>query len=317
MTPKERFITALKREKIVGRVPHFELTFFLTMEAFGKVYSLHRQYSQWDQMSDKERWLHREDIADLHIAVAEKYGHDAIFLHTCPFNTDEHCKVSKIIKEKTGDKFFICVHGDPTFAIPDGDSMLGFSFRLVDEPEKVKEEAQRNVDYFLKEAEYYKEHGAIDGFALCADYCLNTGPFLSPNQFREFVFPYLKDIIAKYREMGFYTIKHTDGNIMPIIDMLVEAAPDALHSLDPQAGVDIAKVKELYGDKICLIGNVNCGLMQTGTEEQVIESARYALKNGMPNYGYIFSTSNCVYTGMDLKRYELILDVMNKEGIYQ
>jgi uroporphyrinogen decarboxylase len=35
----------------------------------------------------------------------------------------------------------------------------------------------------------------------------------------------------------------------------------------------------------------------------------------MPGGGYIFSTSNCVYTGMRLARYELILDVWRREGI--
>ena len=52
---------------------------------------------------------------------------------------------------------------------------------------------------------------------------------------------------------------------MPILDMIVDCAPDAVHSLDPQGGVDLAEVKKLYGDKVCLIGNVNCGKMQTGT----------------------------------------------------
>ena len=36
----------------------------------------------------------------------------------------------------------------------------------------------------------------------------------------------------------------------------------------------------------------------------------------MPGYGYIFSTSNCIYTGMRLARYELMLDVWRKEGNY-
>jgi uroporphyrinogen decarboxylase len=48
----------------------------------------------------------------------------------------------------------------------------------------------------------------------------------------------------------------------------------------------------------------------------VIESARYALQHGMPGYGYIFSTSNCIYTGMRLARYELMLDVWRNEGNY-
>ena len=123
--------------------------------------------------------------------------------------------------------------------------------------------------------------------------------------------------MAGYRDMGFYVIKHTDGNIMPIIDSIISCKPHALHSLDPQGGVDIAEIKKKYGKQICLIGNVNCGLMDTGTEQEVIESAKYALKNGMSDGGYIFSTSNCIYTGMNLRRYELILDVLKTEGNYQ
>jgi len=61
---------------------------------------------------------------------------------------------------------------------------------------------------------------------------------------------------------------------------------------------------------------VNCGLLDTGTEAECIASARYALKHGMPGGRYIFSTSNCIYTGMRLERYELILDVWRKEGTY-
>lgn len=38
--------------------------------------------------------------------------------------------------------------------------------------------------------------------------------------FDEFVTPYLKQLITGYREMGFYVIKHTDGNIMPILDLV-------------------------------------------------------------------------------------------------
>lgn len=103
---------------------------------------------------------------------------------------------------------------------------------------------------------------------------------------------------------------------MPILDQLVATKPHALHSLDPQAGVDIAEIKRLYGDQLCLIGNVNCGLLDTGTDEEVIESVSYTLKYGMPGGGYIFSTSNCIYTGMKLSRYELMLDVWREKGRY-
>ena len=315
MTPREGFSAALERRVAPGRVPHFELVFFLTMEAFGEVHPLHRNYSQWVQMEDKERELHRRNMADLYIRTAERFEHSALFLHPNPDSVEETLRLADIIRERTGDRYFLMRHGDATFSIPGGSTMEAFSYRLVDEPEKVKQQAGEMVDRALETAEQYARHGGLDGFALCSDYCFNNGPFLSPSQFSEFVTPYLARLCAGYRDLGFRTIKHTDGDLRPILDQLVEARPDALHSLDPQGGMDIAEVKRQYGDRVCLIGNVNCGLLDTGTDEQVIESARYALRHGMPGGGYVFSSSNCVYTGMRLSRYELMLDVWRREGV--
>jgi len=316
MTPRERFIAALERRPLTGRVPHFELVFFLTMEAFGKLHPSQRHYGQWDQMEEKERQLHREDIANLYIATAERYEHSAIFLHPNPGSEEEIFRLIDLVREKSGDRYFLMMHGDATYGLPSGENMLEFTYQLADEPEKMKQQADDWVNYQLAACERLAKHGGLDGFALCSDYCLNTGPFLSPGQFSEFVTPYLARLIKGQRELGFYTIKHTDGNIMPIIDQLVQANPHALHSIDPQAGVDIAEVKRLYGDQVCLVGNVNCGLLDTGTDEQCAQSVRYALQHGMPGGGYIFSTSNCVYTGMRLSRYEAMLEIWRQEGNY-
>jgi uroporphyrinogen decarboxylase len=316
MTPRERFMAALDRQPMTGRVPHFELVFFLTMEAFGKIHPHHRAYSQWDQMEAKERQLHRKDMADIFIATAERFEHSAIFLHPNPSRDDECARLVDLVRERSGGKYFLMLEGDATFSIPSGQTMSDFAARLGEEPEALKAEADQRVDRALARAEKLKKRGGLDGFAMCCDYCFNTSPFLSPRQFGEFVTPYLARLIRGYRDMGFYTVKHTDGNIMPILDQLVQAHPHALHSLDPQGGVDIAEVKRRCGDKVCLIGNVKCSALDTGTDEEVIESTRYALRHGMPGGGYIFSTSNCVYTGMKLARYELMLDVWRKEGNY-
>ncbi len=315
-TPRERFIAALERRPLAGRVPHFELVFFLTMEAFGKVHPSHRSYHQWDQMEEQERQFHRCDMAELFIATARRFEHDAIFLHPNPGREEEIARLVDLVREWTGDTYFLMLHGDATFGIPSGAAMEAWCARLAEEPHRVREEAARLVDQALERGERLAKRGGLDGFALCADYCFNTGPFLSLAWFDEFVTPYLARLVQGYRDLGFYVIKHTDGNIMPILDRLVEARPHALHSLDPQGGVDIAQVKRLVGDRVCLIGNVNCGLLDSGTDEECAASARYALRCGMPGGGYVFSTSNCVYTGMALRRYELIRQVWQREGNY-
>ena len=316
MTPRARFIAALERRPLTGRVPHFELVFFLTMEAFGRVHPSHRKYSQWNQMEEQERQLHRVDMADLYIQTAEKYEHSAIFLHPNPGDLGETIRLIDLIREKTGDRYFLMLHGDPTFSIPDGNGMFEFSCQMVDDPDGLKAKAEQRLTDAVARAERLQQHGGLDGFALCSDYCFNVGPFMSPDQCGEFITPCLARAIRAYREMGFYTIKHTDGNIMPIIDQLIDANPHALHSLDPQGGVDLAVVKKQYGNKVCLIGNVNCGLLQTGTDAEAVAATRYALQHGMPGGGFIFSTSNCVYTGMPLSRYDLMLEVWRKEGNY-
>lgn len=317
-TPRQRFIHALQRRPPVSgqRVPHYEMVFFLTMQAFGKVHPNHRNYGQWLQMEERERQLHRRDMAELYVRCAERFDHHAIFIHENPHDLDELLRQVDLIREISGDRYFLMAHGDATFAIPPGDQMAEFSYRMIDDAAGLKAHAADKVRGALDRAEALARHGGLDGFALCDDYCFNTGPFLSPAQFGEFIAPYLAQLIAGYRGLNFYAIKHTDGNIMPIIDMLIQARPHALHSLDPQGGMDIAQVKRRYGKEVCLCGNVNCGLLDTGTDAQVVESARYALKHGMPDGGYIFCTSNCIYTGMPLARYELMLDVWRREGTY-
>lgn len=316
-THRERFIKALRREKIEGHVPQFELVFFLTMEAFGKVHPSHREYSQWNQMSATEKKLQMNDMADLYIDTARKYNHDAIFVHPNPGGIDNIKWLLELIREKTNDEYFIMMHGDTTVSIPNGDEMLDFSVKMYEDPQSIHDLQKKWQEDASKRALALTKTGLLDGFALCSDYAFNVNPFFSPDIFAELVQPHLKECIDTYRELGFYTIKHTDGNINPILEMIVDCKPDAIHSIDPQGHMDLLSVRQKYGDRVCTIGNVNCGLLQTGTDEEAAADVRRCLKEGMSNgYGFIFSTSNCVYTGLPLERYDLMQKIWREEGIY-
>lgn len=317
MTERERFIKALRREPLEGHCPTFELDFFLTLEAVGKIHASQQHFDQWKQMSGKEQNMHIDYAADTFIEVAEKYRHSAIFVHPNPGDFDSTVRLLEAIREKSGDRYFLMLHGDVTFGIPNGNDMMVFTARMYEDEEALKAEAQKRLESHVSFAEKLsKYNGLLDGFALCSDYCFNVNPFFSPAMFGEFIAPYLEKSIKAYRDMGYYSIKHTDGNIMPIIDQMVECKPDAIHSLDPQGGVDLAEVKRMYGDRVALCGNVNCGLLQTGSEQEVEADVRRSLRDGMNGWGYIFCTSNCAYTGLPLERYELMNRIWFEEGIY-
>lgn len=104
---------------------------------------------------------------------------------------------------------------------------------------------------------------------------------------------------------------------MPIVQQIAACGPDAIHSLDPQAGVRLPEVRRIVGGDICLVGNVNCGLLQTGTDEECEADVMRSLREGMADgRGYIFATSNCVYTGMPLARYERMIELWRQHGSY-
>jgi uroporphyrinogen decarboxylase len=280
------------------------------MEKYGKVHPYHRNYFQWNQMSRTERNLHIKDMAKIYVDTAVDYGHDAIFVHFNPHKLENILALLEEIRNISGNEFFLMMHGDATLEIPSGDKMMEFSAQIYEEPQKLIGIQKSNIkDITLIAQAVAKNKGLLDAFALCSDYAFNTNPFFSPDMFSDLIAPILSEEIEMYRSLGFYTIKHTDGNINPIMEQILQCKPDAIHSIDPQGQMNLGDVRRKYGGRVATIGNVNCGLLQTGTEEEVIRDVKRTIDEGMINEGrgFVFSTSNCVYTGMSLERYELML----------
>jgi len=319
MTHRERAIRALEGGR-PDYVPTFELEFQLTEEAFGERFYEGAEHNALPETDRRE--LCRKN-AELYLKIAERYEYSIVMITRAPSSifpqrslelvwTMECVRKAAGLK---GEDYLIIAHGDATFSIPEGAALDEMIELLAEAPEKLKEKAEGML-YHRSGHPLFLAASGFDGFALCSDYAFNANPFFSPLQFREYVYPYLRRLIAAYRGLGKVVIKHTDGNIMPILDQLVEAGPHAIHSIDPQGGMDIAEVKRLYGRRVALCGNVHCGMIQTGTEQEVLASCDYAMRHGKPGGGYIFCTSNCAFKGMPLDRYELVNAFWKKNRYY-
>jgi len=309
--PRQRAITALTGGQ-PDVVPHFELEFQLGEEYFGRTFATR---DEWEAEPSRGGEYLRRDARHF-VEAADAFDYSIImYSHVFRPGFEDYVEGIRILKDLDGGKRLIMAHGDGTLGIPDGENMMQMTVDLFERPREVKAAQRKSAEEACERGEKLMAAG-LDGFIMCTDYCFNHGPFLSPAMFAEFVTPYLSWTIKEYRAMGAYVIKHTDGNIMPIIDQLVAANPHGLHSLDPMAGVDIKEVKRLYGDRLCLIGNVNCALMQTGTREEILESCRYAMESGKPGGGYIFSTSNCIFKGMPRRSYDMMLDYYRRNRAY-
>ena len=342
-TPAERIKTAFHLGK-PDEIPTFELEFQLSEEFYGS--SLHddrlnlenrSKYSSAElerfaiELADKfarvfgdksandmDAWVRSGD-PEKDARPGLDYG--IVAMHT-GYNggwndpTDPITRLLwKRVRENFEGKRLLGCHADGTFQITEGEDICEFAYRTVDDPEGLLEEAQQKATAAIEHNKRQREAG-MDVALLCHDYCFNQGPFVSPAMFDELITPYLAQICKAAREDGMLVVKHTDGNIMPILNSLVQAGPHALHSLDPMAGVDIREVKRLVGDKVALCGNVHCAALQTGTDQQVRESAEYCLKYGGEGGGYVFATSNVPFKGMPPERYQMILDIWKQHRKY-
>ena len=319
LTPKQNAIAALEM-RVPEYIPTFELEFQLEEEFFGERFyddSIAPETLAKLTPLEKEKAICKKAEYLCHVYSSMEWS---IFPIIYLGDNGEHFSpettlLIKHMKQIVGEKYALACHGDGTMALPDGNAMYDFAYALADDPDSVIARAKDASERTIRRNYEAKELG-IDVIMMCADYCYNSGPFVSPAMFSELIFPFLADEIAHCRKAGLYAIKHTDGNIMPILDQLIASNPHAIHSLDPMAGVDIAEVKKLTAGKTAICGNVHCAALQTGSDQDVTDSALYAIKHGKPGGGYIYCTSNVPFKGMKKERYQMVLDIWKQHRTY-
>jgi len=156
-----------------------------------------------------------------------------------------------------------------------------------------------------------------DVIVLADDYAGNDGPFFSPAVFREFVLPRLQRMVDAIHEAGGKVLKHSDGNLWPILDSIVDTGIDALHPIEPVAGMNIGEVKRRFGDRVCLIGNIDCSyVLPEGSLEDVEAAVKECILKASPGGGHIISSSNSIHSSVKPENYRKMLEAVKKYGEY-
>ncbi|MGQ9486876.1 MAG: uroporphyrinogen decarboxylase family protein [Armatimonadota bacterium] len=186
----------------------------------------------------------------------------------------------------------------------------------VDAPNLAHTLAEMVIDYKVRLMRRAIREGA-DAIVSGDDYATAHGLIMSPSHFRTFILPYLKRSIDAAHEMGVPYIKHTDGNIWAILGMLVEAGIDAIDPIEPLAGMDIGEVKARYGDRIAVVGNVDCSVVLTrGTREEVEEAVKETIAKASPGGGHILASSNSIHPAVKPENYLAMVEAARKYGNY-
>jgi uroporphyrinogen decarboxylase len=149
------------------------------------------------------------------------------------------------------------------------------------------------------------------------DYAGNHGPLMSPSHFGRFVLPRLKRMIAMIHDEGALCIKHSDGNLYPLLEMIISAKPDGINPIEPAAGMQLKRVKQLVGDRVCITGNIDCAhLLPHGTVDEVREAVRQAIADAAPGGGYILTSSNSIHSSCAPQNFIAMVRACHEFGQY-
>jgi uroporphyrinogen-III decarboxylase len=86
---------------------------------------------------------------------------------------------------------------------------------------------------------------------------------------------------------------HICGNILPIVELLVETGLDCIGPLDPLGGFTSRQVREKAGNNISLMGGVNTLTLRYGTSQEVKDEAVKCMEGAGDEGGFILG-SGCV-----------------------
>ena len=179
----------------------------------------------------------------------------------------------------------------------------------------VHDVARVATDFILEITDLSADLGA-DIIALDGDLAFSQTTLMSPDHYREFILPYHKEITERAHARGMLIFKHSDGNMWPIMDGIVEAGFDGFHPVQPQC-MDIGEVKARYGDRLCVLGNIDCTyLLPFGSEEEMEETVRETIAIAAPGGGYVISSSNSIHPGCKPENYIAMVKAARRYGNY-
>lgn len=130
-------------------------------------------------------------------------------------------------------------------------------------------------------------------------------PILSPAMYRRFIMPEVRTVARRVRAGGAWSVNASDGDLWPVIDdFLIGCEVDAYLEIDWGAGMDMRRLKERFGDRVCLLGSLDCGsILSFGSAEDVARHTVACIEAGLGSGGHILCASNAITASVPLRNY--------------
>ena len=151
----------------------------------------------------------------------------------------------------------------------------------IDNPKlifKLMDFFQERIYDFL---EYLLTNGAVTLYRIVGpEYA--TPPYLSPKEFDKLVTAYDRELINLLHRYGGFARLHSHGKIGKVMKSFLEMEIDATDPVEPppDGDVELKEVREILGEKVTLIGNIEEKLFHMGGKEDMEKAVRKAIEEG-------------------------------------
>lgn len=343
MTGAERIFTTLKLKE-PDRVPHFELGVHPAVRKKilpGSTNDDMIEYFDWDavcvddrgypgykaQNLDASGKIFRDqwgtirqvssEIVDHPVGAAIKSDNDLDkWIPPDPDDPRRYKRLAEVVKRFKGQRAVIVSFADPFNVANDVRGAADHYMDFIRNPALIDRLAKMIGDYYLKYIKNCMEVGA-DIMFITGDYATTKWPMLSREHFARHVIPVLKSLVDASKKLGAYVLKHTDGNIWPIMDIIVDTGINGIHPIDPSAGMDLELAKKTYGSRVCLMGNVQCTHVLTwGTAEEVRQDVKRCIRQAARGGGLICMSSNSIHSAVKPENYVEMVKAIREYGKY-
>ncbi len=185
---------------------------------------------------------------------------------------------------------------------------------------------RREKDFLRRVIKFYEDHycmmleawadAGIPGAVYSEDVAYRSGPMISPRLMEEFYGDAYRRITETAHMLGMKIVFHTDGMVYPLLEWFADCGFDGIHALEPTADVELAKVKEIVGDRMALLGNIDIThILVDATREEVFAAVRQAISDAAEGGGYLLGPTNS-HPGMSMERVAWMLEAAAQYGHY-
>jgi uroporphyrinogen decarboxylase len=192
----------------------------------------------------------------------------------------------------------------------------GLSMALADEPELVPTLFWKVGEFQMRVLENMLSFDAVKLVWHADDIAYKTQPMISPRLLRAHLFPWYEKMNRLTHAAGRIAVYHSDGALQLVMGDIVAAGFDGLNPIEPPA-MDINWVKQEYGDRLAISGNIDLGYTLTrGTPAEVRAEVRQRIHDLAPGGGFALASSNSVPEYVPLVNYNAMREAAFEFGRY-